>query len=167
MPENTRIRININTGEIEFEGTEDFVKNQLENLPTLIESISTFIPTKQESLQKQEEAPQNSEATNTNELIIPDNFGEFLNSFPKQLQQTDKALIAGYYQQKCSQANNFETSQVNKLLLDQSIKIANASTSLKSLATSKYIFPLPPRGRLKVYRVSNDGVDYLKTLKRN
>jgi len=166
MSENTRIRININTGEIEFEGTENFVKNQLENLPILIENISKLISTKEERPQKLEEAPKHPKATITNEQKMPDSFGEWFNSFPVNLSQAELVLIAASYQQKCSEKNNFETNQVNKLLLEQGIKVANAADSLKSLQQSKYVFITGKRGKLNVYRVSKNGVNFIETLKQ-
>ncbi len=166
MSENTRIRINIYTGEIEFEGTEEFVKNQLENLPLLMDNISKFIPKKQDRLQKMEEDTKPSKATITNEKIIPDSFGEWFNSFPTKLQQTEQVLIAACYQQNCSEQTTFETGQANKLLLEQGIKVSNAADSLKALQQSKHVFIVGKRGKLNVYRVSKDGVKFIETLKQ-
>lgn len=165
MSENTRIRININTGEIEFEGTEDFVKNQLDSLPTLIDNISKYMPIKLDrSRETKEEAPKHPKTIVADESTVPDSFGEWFNSFPSKLSQTEQVLVAAVYQQKCSEANNFETSQVNGLLLEQGIKVANATDSLKALKNSKHVFIVGKRGKLNVYRVSNPGLSFIDTL---
>lgn len=167
MSDNTRIKININTGEIEFEGSEEFVISQLSSLPTTLNMICDLIPKKQESLRKREkeiETGKDAEVSDitSGELIIPDNFGEWLNKFPPKMQQTEQMLIAGYFHQnKLSPDNMFKTIQANKLLIEQGVKVSNPADCMLRLKELKRVFVAKKDGKLNLFRVSKPGEDII------
>ena len=66
-----RIRININTGEIEFEGNEDFVTSQLANLTNTINTLKTILPPKVEVGKHKEERPEDIQDAVTYPLCRP------------------------------------------------------------------------------------------------
>ena len=176
MGENTRIKININTGEFEIEGTEDFVKNQLTTLPEMVEKISGALPkrtlvhqhSQTESFPKDQSLannplipkPENNDVINS----LPDNFGEWYNKFPSKIQQVDLFLIAGYFKQKKSDDNAFETNEVTDLLKEQGIKLSNPAVFAKLLQQSKLAIIIGKRGKLNRFRISPDGESRIKDL---
>jgi hypothetical protein len=164
MAENTRIKINLNTGEIELEGSEDFVKNQISAIPDLLTKISGTLP-KRISLHSHPQTETNLvEQAKHEEAPMPDNFGEWLNKFAKKLQQVDIVLATGYFKQKNSEDNAFETSEINKLLKEQGIKLSNAAVFLKLLQQSKFAIIIGKRGKLNRFRISPDGEAHIKEL---
>ena len=174
MAENTRIKININTGEFEVEGSEDFVNTQISALPEILKKLSGSLPKLPVTPAQTQTAgeakieptgiatsKQQTDALNT----LPDNFGEWYNKFPKKITQSDLVLIAGYFQQKGIATDSaFETSEVNDLLKVQGIKVANAAVSLKSLQDSKYVIIIEKRGKLNRFRISPDGESHIREL---
>ena len=146
MTEHARIKINLKLGEIEIEGSESFVKKRLEEIPGLIESLNISTPfeenadpfkTEDKDTQDvtQEDGGQPIDKSNSSEMSVPDNFGELLNKFPKNIQQVDQILIAAYFAQHTSSVtdNSFKTYFANKLLKDQGIKLTNAGQSIINL----------------------------------
>ncbi|MFC1963767.1 hypothetical protein ACFLV1_00070 [Chloroflexota bacterium] len=169
MSDNTRIKININTGEVEFEGSEDFVVNQLSNLSNILNIVSGVLTSAQQNVrgaEKPKELPQ--DAGDVNEVskydVFPDNFGEWFNRFPSKIQQTEQMLVAGYFHQKNSPENIFKTSQANKLLIEQGIKVTNPADSMRSLQEVKRVFVVKKEGKLSLFRVSKDGEAHLSGL---
>ena len=175
--ENTRIKINIKTGEIEFEGSEDFVQKQMDNLGAVINLLSlknTLIPTEnvnhlKPSTQEAPDTPETHEATNmvSGELDVPESFGEWMHKFKDTLTELEKALITAYFVQSQSSSNEFKTLEVNKSLKDHGIKLSNPSRILKNLETKKYLFQTRKEGpKIRFMRVSQDGLINLKSLLR-
>ncbi len=166
MTENTRIKINIKTGEFELEGSEDFVKSQISALPDILIKICGTLPMPAVTLpqthvhtEEQTKLPAVPTPEPNKDVIgpIPDNFGEWFNRFPPKLQQVDLVLITGYFQQKISQENAFETGEVNKLLKEQGIRLSNSAVFLKLLQESKLVIIIGKRGKLNRFRISPDG----------
>jgi len=174
MTEHSRIKLNLKLGEIEIEGSESFVSKHLEQLPGLLEGLNIVsaieeknVPSttevKEEQVIAQEKDGQTTEKNNSTEICVPDNFGELLNKFPKNIQQVDQILIAAYFAQHSSPDNSFKTYFANKLLKDQGIKITNAGQSIINLKNKKFIFAV----KKGVYRVSKQGMDHILTLQLN
>ena len=99
-------------------------------------------------------------------LDVPSTFGEWLHKFKADLSDLDKALITAYYIQSESPDNDFKTSQVNNSLKNHGIKLANPSETLHRLSTKKLLFQTRKVGKLKLMRVSADGIKHLKSLLR-
>lgn len=169
MAEVTRVRINVKSGEIEFEGNQSFVETQLANLPELLSALKISKSTKTEDeLDASEEGDIMGEGASSGKelLSVPSTFGEWYGKYPGPLKQTDQVLIAGYFVQHSSMNKVFKTIEANKTLKEQGIKVANAADSLKSLLTSKYIFVLKKEGKIALFRVSDKGEERLLKLLR-
>jgi len=173
MTNDARFKINMNTGEIEFEGSEDFVKEQLSKLPDTIKTILISIPHKLPLKKVKDVEPETkqeakSDSSTSDISDIPDNFGEWTNRFPaKNISQVDHILIAGYFCQKQSDTNSFKTIYVNTLLKEQSIKITNPSECARLLLANKTIFTVSKgkkKGATSIFRVSKSGEEYIRSL---
>lgn len=174
--ESTRVKINIKTGEVEFEGSEEFVQNQMDNLDTIIDLVSSNITL---SEARPEIVPENTSATpeedietedisnDTSSFSVPSSFGEWMHKFKDSINDLEKALVTAYFVQHQSDKNDFKTLEVNKSLRDHGIKLSNPSQALKQLDTKKYLFQTRKEGtKVRFMRVSQDGVSHLKTLVR-
>lgn len=171
----TKAKINFKTGEIEFEGLEQFVSTQLAAIDTIAEHMAILIANDSkddgDSIEEEEIAAVAEEeeeklvTAGEQELHMPDTFGEWFHGFKDDVNDLDKALITAYYEQKQSPENDFKTSAVNQSLKEHGIKLSNPSSSLKRLAAKKALFQTRKVGKLKYMRVSADGVKHLKTLR--
>lgn len=168
-------KINLKTGEIEFEGSEQFVSNQLAAIDTIAEYMALLIDNdskddgnsieEEEIAAVAEEEEEKLVTAGEQDLHMPDTFGEWFHGFKDDVNDLDKALITAYYEQKQSPENDFKTSEVNQSLQEHGIKLSNPSGSLKRLAVKKLLFQTRKVGKLKYMRVSADGVKHLKTLR--
>ena len=168
MSNTTRVKINVKTGEIEFEGSETFVEKKLAELKGLMDLISSSLPEggigKAGYASAEESGIETAKIQGKQEIQVPKNFGEWYHKFPDKLQQTDQVLIAGYFTQSKSSGDIFKTSQANKVLKDQGIKVANAAASLKQLQDAKRVFVVKKEGKIALFRVSDKGQVYLSKL---
>jgi len=92
---------------------------------------------------------------------LPEVFGEFYAEFRSGITALDKVLVAAAFVQSRDAERVFTTKAANQLLLDQNIKVANASESVRRLTTGKRVFVVS-EGK---FRVSASGLDHLETLK--
>lgn len=92
---------------------------------------------------------------------VPELFGEFFSEFRSDVTDVDKILIAGTFVQFRDPERTFTTKAANQALIDQNIKVANASQCVRRLIDSKRVFVIPG-GR---YRVSAGGLESLRSLK--
>lgn len=174
--DNTRVKINLKTGEIEFEGSQEFVESQMDNLESIIDLLSSnveerdFVSThyNEDSGEDAEDNIADTENSETlPELTVPESFGEWMHKFKEGINGIDKALVTAYYVQNQAPKNDFKTIEVNQSLKDHGIKLANPSKSLKSLEGKKYLFQTRKEGpKIRFMRVSQDGIKFLKTLLR-
>ena len=72
---------------------------------------------------------------------------------------TDQILVAGHYAAMNNAQQTFVTAEANKLLVEQSIKLANPSQSLKNNLNSKKVFKVGSR-----FKLSRDGIDRVNEL---
>jgi len=161
----TRVRINLASGEIEIQGSEEFVERQLSNLESLIRTVSLgrgFRPQSPSSPEVQ--VVDEVEGATLAGFQLPDVFGEWLSQFPRDINDNDKALIAAYYIQSKSATNEFKTLEVNKILQEQGVKLANTSNSIKRLVSRKFAFTTRKEGRVNYYRLSQTGQEHLMSL---
>lgn len=180
MENQTKLYINIRTGEISIEGGEDFVSKQMESLEDIV-SLIQVRPSASNDIgevdteileELESDSSSNVEATASmqssvnGELAVPKIFGEWLHMFKDDINDQDNALITAYYVQQDSSDNDFKTSEVNKSLKEHGIKLANTSTTLKQIEKKKLIFQTRKVGKLSFKRVSADGVKHLKLLVR-
>lgn len=170
----SKIKINIETGEIEIEGSQQFIEQQLDNLENIIEIISNVknnnLNEEFDELIEEKKQEEDEKISNVGEqsLEVTDTFGEWFHKFNDDLTEDDYALIAAYFvQKKESKKDEFKTSQITSKLKEHGIKLSNTSRSLKSLRDKKLAFQTRRDGGLILYRVSADGIKYLKSLLRN
>lgn len=159
MDQITRFRINLTTREIEIEGSEMFVKEQLEKFQDFIDAYRNSSAVLDEPMNK-------GGLINPPSYVsggLPATFGEYFHGFPNTITQKDQILIAGYFVQKKSTDNSFTTESANSLLVDLGVKLSNASDSVGKNKVSKYIFPVT-KG---FFRVSKLGEDYINSLLGN
>jgi len=153
--QNVRIRLNLTAGEFEIEGPESFVKAYTDKLDGLLDMLLKH-PTP-EQLQ-QDTTP--VQAVTYSGTALPPTFGEYFQRVPKSATDVDKVLVAGYFFQASNPDNSFFTGDINKLLTEQGVKVANASQCVKRNVSSKRVFALQ-KGK---YRVSQAGIDYINQL---
>ncbi|KIL20321.1 hypothetical protein ABE33_18405 [Bacillus safensis] len=170
---NARVKINVRSGELDFEGSEDFVKEQMDQLEAIVDIIAQlYVDDKDNEIEEfiQEERKEVEESklktVEINPLDVPDTFGEWQNRFADDTTDLDKALITAYFVQVKSEQNEFKTKEVSDTLKEHGIKLSNPSSSLDRLTEKKLTFQVRKLGKLKFLRVSANGLSYLKTLIR-
>ena len=176
--ETTRVKINLKSGEIEIEGSEAFVENQMDNLDSIIDLLSSV---QEEPINTITHVPDNGSAPAViaetissdedasvppGDILVPSSFGEWMHNFKDEVNDLEKCLLTAYYVQKGSPENDFKTSEVNKSLKEHGIKLSNPSTSLKRLVEKKLLFQTRKSGKLRLMRVSQDGMTLLRSLLR-
>ena len=170
MSETAKFKLNLKTGEVEIEGSEEFVERQVQALQSLVElmdlhhSPGETFDTGTSSEVSTESQPDT--ATTPNDATLPSSFGEWMHSFRTDLNDQDKALITARYVQSQAATNDFKTSEINNSLRDHGVKLANPSEALKRLSDKKLIFQTRKVGKLRYMRVSVDGQKHLESLKR-
>ena len=148
-----RLRVIPATGEFEIEGTEEFVEKYWDELQSLITSAPR-------SPEKEASPPSVVPPLEANgQSALPESFGEHLNRFDK-LTDVDKVLVAGHFQQAVSTENVFTTKEANDLLIEQGVRVTNASECVRRNVTGKRVFKVAGRK----YRVSQQGDKYIKEL---
>ena len=80
-----------------------------------------------------------------------------MHRFPSDISDQDAVLLTSIYVQRQSEANEFKTAEVNKMLMEHGVKVSNTSTSLNRLVSKKLLFQTRKDGKLKFLRVSKDG----------
>jgi hypothetical protein len=169
MTDNTKFKINILNGDIEIEGSETFVSTQISNLKNFIDLFQqpkTVISSPQ-NLDQEPKPPLEStpEVPSGTEQMTFENFGEWITKFPKDIKQTEKLLAAGYFVQRTSKDNAFETGQANALLKTHGVKLTNAADCAQTLVETKDIFVEGKRGKIIRYRLSKPaGEDRIRKL---
>ena len=165
MITNALFRVNVRNGEIEIQGSEDFIERQLKQLELTLEVILHLF----EMVEGEEELIEGPSEEEPREPIItdkevPDSFLEWLYKFPKNISDQEKVLIAGYFLQHHSADNRFLSSEVPKLLRENGVPIQSSTVQLKRLASKRLIIPVGRAGKRTYYRVSQQGQEYLYNL---
>jgi hypothetical protein len=170
---NTKVKINIHLGELEFEGSEEFVKGQMDKLEAIVDIIAQLYVDEEnneieEVVYEERKEVEESKLMLEEEkpLEVPETFGEWKHRFIDDTNDLDKVLMTAYFTQIKSGQNEFKTKEVNDTLKDHGIKLTNPSRTLDRLTDKKLTFQVRKSGKIKFLRVSADGISHLKTLIR-
>lgn len=149
-----RIRVAAGACELELAGTEDFIKSHSAAIATMLERIDrahvgATVPDTSRS-EPQPVAPRPSVQSDME-------FGEVLQLLPRDASGTDQVLLAGRFAQLEGDDDAFSTRDANRMLMEQGVKLANPSQSLRNNLTQKRVFKVGKR-----FRVSADGHRYLE-----
>ena len=150
-----RVRANRNTGELEIEGPVQVVSEWWEKLWPEIGVDDDMTSRVQMGSARQPLLPPASSGQ------LPEVFGEYFTQFRSDITDVDKVLVAAAFVQSGDQERVFTTKAANQSLLDQNIKVANASENVRRLIQTKRVFVVSG-GK---YRVSAGGLEHLNTLK--
>lgn len=160
MATEARLRISLATGEFEVEGPTAFIAQYDEVARELLTRLQAYTPgtSKPEGSSNADAvAGQGNGSSGKAEALSE--FGEAIHKLPKNASGTDMILVAGYYAAMSHSDQTFATAEASKLLVEQSIKIANPSQSMKNNLTAKKVFKVGSR-----YKLSRDGIDRVKQL---
>ncbi|MFP4092060.1 MAG: hypothetical protein ACLFUB_14555 [Cyclobacteriaceae bacterium] len=169
MESKARIRIAVNGGEFEIEGSEDFVNSYSDT----IMSFAKILKEAPSSLKAEQEAAKGGKQISIfeqpepiprdqNGKLTAASFGELYYKAPKSISKTDIVLLASYFIQSKNEEGTFTTQEVNKLLREHGIDLTNTSHFNKLNQDYKKVFKMR-QGR---YKVSEEGVEHLKTILR-
>ena len=152
--EQYRLRVSPKTGEFEIEGSEEFVEKYWGELRPLIDRRPAA---DSEEADAGVRAERPSERGDTKSL--PENFGEFRNSFRK-LSQLEEMLVAGYFVQSSNEDAVFTNREANQLLIEQGVKITNPSQCTTDNKNKGLAFKVKAR----TFRVSEKGKQRISEL---
>jgi hypothetical protein len=171
MESKARIRIAVNGGEFEIEGSEDFVNSYADTIKSFTKILEEAPSTAQAELEgpastgKQFsifDASPDPMPRDQNGKLAAASFGELYYKAPKSISKTDIVLLASYFVQSKNEEGTFTTQEVNKLLREHGIDLTNTSHFNKLNQDYKKVFKM----RQGKYKVSEEGVDHLKTILR-
>lgn len=156
-----RVRLCRSTGELEIEGPADLVGEWWERLLSEI-SPEASRENRVSASGKLGEVVGASRVVKGEPFgnVIPDVFGEYVQRFPDAVSEVDKVLIAATFSQFHSNDHRFTTKVANERLLEQGIRVANASQCVKRLVQSKRAYVVSSG----IFQVSKAGLDYLERL---
>ena len=171
MESKARIRIAVNGGEFEIEGSEDFINSYadtiksftkiLKEAPTAAHAEHEDGSTAGKQFSIFESAPDPMPRDQNGKLAAA-SFGELYYKAPKSISKTDIVLLASYFVQSQNDESIFSTQEVNKLLREHGIDLTNTSHFNKLNQDYKKVFKMK-QGK---YKVSEEGVEHLKTILR-
>jgi ABC-type uncharacterized transport system permease subunit len=154
-----RIRVSLTTGEFEIEGSETFVSQYADSIGYVLQRLledGPSVPVPAAAPVITPVAAGSGSAPTVSSADEP--FGQVLHSFTSK-SGTDQILLAGYFHAKTTSDGTFATNEAHKLLIEQGIKLSNASQSMKNNLTSKRAFKVGSR-----FKIAKTGLDYLNTL---
>jgi hypothetical protein len=164
MTERTRLRISVAGREFEVEGSEQFVREFVPRIESLLEYLGDLAAAPPEPVQAPPSAAGGGNGTSaTYESSAGGtvgSFGEFMLRLPSSATDVDRMLAAGFFVQQGAPDDAFGTADANKKLTEQGIKLGNPSQCVKQSLIAKRVF-MVQRGR---YRVSQHGRAHLRQL---
>ena len=120
-----RIRVKTRTGEIEIEGSQQFVDKKMEQLPGLIKKLDHVLAgatastnkisiskiktdTVQQPTKNQQQLSSKTTTIKLEQIKVPNSIGQWYAKFPDKIRQADVLLIACYFIQHRSPDNVFK-----------------------------------------------------------
>jgi hypothetical protein len=150
--DNARIKISLESGELEVEGPQAFLNKYEGVISSLLERLVNQTP--------KINGPSSRPAPVIGAPLEIDSFPEALHGMVST-SGTDQIFVAGHFASQASHDGTFSTGEANKLLLEQGIKLPNPSQSLKNNLTAKRVFKAGSK-----FKISKTGSDHLRTLVR-
>ena len=147
----THVRISLSQGEFEIEGTQEYVDTFREVVDALIDRLGSGVSARSKGTTFQAKSSGADEQDTE--------FAEALLGLPSSVTGGDQLLVASWFVQQSSSDNTFSTAEANKLLVDQGVKLANASQSNANALKAKRVFKVGKR-----FRLSSKGDDYVRAL---
>lgn len=149
-----RISVTVGDRQLDLEGPEPFIANYADALQRMLDRLVRDVATSTDSPPPTEAGAKGSHEPSPGHM----EFGEALQML-RSTSGTDQILLAGKFVQDESEDRTFDTRDANQMLIDQSVKLANASNSIKRNLTRKRVFKVGGR-----FRVSRTGEQYLASL---
>jgi hypothetical protein len=147
------VRIDFGNRAFEVSGNREDVDRYLEKYSDLLEffkgaptSVGSSVATDQKVGPAQE--------------AVPAEFGEYFHRFGSSVSDVDRVLIAGHFSQVHNGRGSFSTRDANELLINQNVKVANASECVRRALNSRRVFAVG-KGE---YKVSSQGIEYVQSL---
>lgn len=166
MENKSKIRINLNLGEFEIEGTEAFIDSHSSKIESFLKTLRTAPPVTPDQKVHHNETDDTTD-TRTERIIhigksdsVPETFSEYYHCMPKKSKFADKILLAGYYIQRKSEENLFSTRKASAVLLEQGVKLSNSTVFVGQNEKAKHIIEIS-KGK---FRVSKTGLEYIEQL---
>ena len=166
MTERTRLRISVAGREFEVEGSEEFVREFVPRIESLLDYLGDLAAAPPEPVQPTPPATAsangggNGMSYESSGAASGGSFGEFMLRLPSSATDVDRMLAAGFFVQQGAADDAFGTADANKKLTEQGIKLGNPSQCVKQSLIAKRVF-MVQRGR---YRVSQHGRAHLRQL---
>lgn len=164
MTERTRLRISVAGREFEVEGSEEFVREFVPRIESLLEYLGDLAAAPPEPVQPTPSSTGvnggGNDAAHESGAASGGSFGEFMLRLPSSATDVDRMLAAGFFVQQGAADDAFGTADANKKLTEQGIKLGNPSQCVKQSLIAKRVF-MVQRGR---YRVSQHGRAHLRQL---
>lgn len=183
----SKIRINISTGEVEIVGSESFVNANIHIIQQIVSGKTNadqlVAKNKEEDLKlaetkthsaeddiitsattdESDKSSINNDITTKVRLSTKLPVEEYFAQFPKSIKNGDIVLIAGYYIQKNSSENYFTTFLTSKLLKEINSDLTNPSQYVKNNNKNKKTRMIDK----SKYRLTKFGLEYLRSLIKN
>ncbi len=149
-----RVRISLASGELEVEGSLDFVDRYETSIKAMLRRLEDHPSPVRAQKERGGAGPRVGGDTDKRD------FGEILHGLPKHATGADQILVAGWFVQKSSADSSFTTGDANKLLIGQGVKLSNAAQAMRGNLTAKRVFKVAGNR----WRISKQGDEQLKTL---
>lgn len=161
MTSDGRVRISLSTGELEIEGSSEFVASYDDAIKDMLERLANE-PVSALSMS----GAQTASATDENQAGgVPSQgfgprsdhreFGEVLHELPSNATGTDQILVAAWY---VGGDEPVSTADAHKLLIEHGVKLSNAAQCMRQNLSSKRVFKSGNK-----WRISKPGKEYLKS----
>ena len=165
MTERTRLRISVAGREFEVEGSEEFVREFVPRIESLLEYLGDLAAAPPEPAQPTPSPTGGSNGSGNgisheSGAASGGSFGEFMLRLPSSATDVDRMLAAGFFVQQGAADDAFGTADANKKLTEQGVKLGNPSQCVKQSLIAKRVF-MVQRGR---YRISQHGRAHLRQL---
>ena len=162
-------KIHLKTGDIEFtiDGSPDYVALQYKEMEKQLH-FRERLTGKSDTSQKPASTKRPRITTTKNKKSLQtttQDFSQWFENLPKDLENRDKLLVAGYFNQLRSKDHTFRVRDLNNTLKNEGIKITNPSSHINNLVKSQNLLKQVSReGRQKYYQLTEKGEKYINNL---